>query len=500
MKGPRRGVIYAVAPSPLKDGWLWCGTDDGLIWRTRDDGKSWQNVTPKELTPWSKVGIIEASHFDAATAYATIDRHRLDDLAAHVYRTRDGGATWTSIARGIPSGSYVNVVREDPARRGLLYAGTETGVFVSFDDGDHWQPLQLNLPNCSVRDISVRRGDVVIATHGRSFWVLDDVSPLRQLDAKVVSSRVWLFAPRETARLRPAPFQGTPEPKDEPAGENPPDGAVIDYFLAAAAPPLTLEIADAQGEVVRRWTSEAKPTTPDLQRITLTPDWVSAAEPPAASAGMHRFVWDLHYALPEELVSRTPSSRVRSGVWAPPGRYTVRLTAGGATRTQPLVVTKDPRASTPDSDLVRQFELAREVQAERVRVAKALRQADTLRKQIASLRAGAPGAAAGAIDSFATALEQAAGPPLTGGFEDFFEEREAAPTSLRRLSTSLARFQQTVESADAAPTPDALEGFRRRREMAAQGLARWRELLGSDLVRANAALRTAGLPQLEPEQ
>jgi photosystem II stability/assembly factor-like uncharacterized protein len=500
VKAPRRGVIYAVAPSPLKDGWLWCGTDDGLIWRTRDDGKSWQNVTPKELTPWSKVGIIEPSHFDAETAYAAIDRHRLDDLAAHIYRTRDGGATWTSIARGIPSGSYVNVVREDPARRGLLYAGTETGVFVSFDEGDHWQPLQLNLPSCSVRDISVRRGDVVIATHGRSFWVLDDVSPLRQLDAKVADSRVWLFAPRETARLRPAPFQGTPEPKDEPAGENPPDGAVIDYFLAAAAaPPLTLEIVDARGEVVRRWRSDEKPPAPDLQRITLTPDWASAAAPPGDSAGMHRFVWDLHYALPEELVSRTPSSRVRSGVWAPPGLYTVRLTAGGATRTQPLVVTKDPRVSTQDGDLARQFELAREVQTERVRVAKALLQADALRKQIVSLRAGATGAAGGAIDSFGTALDLAAGPPLTGGPEDFFEEREAAPTSLRRLSTSLARFQQTVESADAAPTADALEGFRRRREMAAQGLARWRELLGSDLVRANAALRTAGLPPLEPE-
>ena len=214
---------------------------------------------------------------------------------------------------------------------------------------------------------------------------------------------------------------------------------------------------------------------------------------------MHRFVWDLHYALPEELVSRTPSSRVRSGVWAPPGRYIVRLTAAGATRTQPLVVTKDPRVSTPDADLARQFELAREVQAERVRVAKALRQADALRKQIASLRTRAPGAAGSAIDSFATALNLAAGPPLTGGFEDFFEEREAAPTSLRRLSTSLARFQQTVESADAAPTPDALEGSRRRREMAAQGLGQWRELLGADLVRANAALKTAGLPPLEPE-
>jgi len=502
VKGPRRGVIYAVAPSPLKDGWVWCGTDDGLIWRTRDDGKHWQNVTPKDLTPWSKVGIIEASHFDAETAYAAIDRHRLDDLAAHVYRTRDGGRTWTAIANGIPTGSYVNVVREDPARRGLLYAGTETGVFVSFDEGDHWQPLQLNLPNCSVRDISVRKGDVVIATHGRSFWVLDDVSPVRQLDAKVAGSRVWLFEPPETVRLRPASFQGTPEPKDEPAGENPPDGAVIDYFLAvAAAPPLTLEIVDARGEVVRRWTSEEKPKPPDLQRINVTPDWVSAAEPPAASPGMHRFVWDLRYALPSELLSPIASSfRASSGLWAPPGRYTVRLVAVSVTLTQPLVVTKDPHVSTPEADLARQFELARDVQTERVRVAKSLRQAEALRKQISALRGRATAGAASAIDAFAAAVAVAAGPPLTGGPEDFFGESEAAPTSLRRLSTSLARFQQTVESADAAPTTDALEGFRRRRNAVAQGLGRWQELLGSDLARANAALKSEGLPPLEPEQ
>ena len=501
VKGARRGVIYAIAPSPLKEGWLWCGTDDGLIWRTRDDGKSWENVTPKELTPWSKVGTIEASHFDAETAYAAVDRHRLNDLAAYVFRTRDGGSNWNAVARGIPSGSYINVVREDPARRGLLYAGTETGVFVSFDEGDHWQPLQLNLPNCSVRDVSVEHGDLVIATHGRSFWVLDDLSSLRQLDAKVAGSPVWLFAPRKAARLRPAPFQGTPEPKDEPAGENPPNGAAIDYFVKSPPPVrLALEISDARGEVVRRWTSDEKPKPPDLQRIQVTADWVSVAEPPAASPGMHRFVWDLRYALPTELVSPIPSSfRASSGLWAPPGRYTVRLVAGGATLTQPLVVTKDPRVSTPEADLARQFELARDVQTERVRVAKALRQADALRKQISALRGRATAGAAGAVDAFAAAVALAAGPPFTGGPEDFFEESEATPTSLRRLSTSFFRFQRAVESADAAPTPDALAGFRWRREAVAQGLARWQELLGSELARVNAALGSAGLPPLETE-
>ena len=193
VKGPRRGVIYAIAPSGLREASVWCGTDDGLIWLTRDAGAHWENVTPRDLTAWSKIGVIEASHFDPEAAFVAVDRHRLDDLGAYVLRTRDGGKTWASVARGIPDGSYVNVVREDPERRGLLYAGTETGVFVSFDEGDHWQPLQANMPNCSVRDLAVRRGDLVAATHGRSFWVLDDLTPLRQLDAKAAAAPAWLF-------------------------------------------------------------------------------------------------------------------------------------------------------------------------------------------------------------------------------------------------------------------------------------------------------------------
>ncbi|HQR66077.1 MAG TPA: hypothetical protein PLB02_01670, partial [Thermoanaerobaculia bacterium] len=375
-RGARQGVIYAIAISPVVDGRIWCGTDDGLVWLSRDDARSWTNVTPKALTPWSKVGILEASHFDAETAYAAVDRHRIDDIDPYVYRTRDGGKSWTAIAKGIPAGSYVNVVREDPVRRGLLYAGTETGVFVSFDDGDHWQPLQLNLPNCSIRDIDAKHGDLVVGTHGRSFWVLDDLSPLRQLDAKVAAADAHLFAPRAAVRLRPAPFLGTPEPKDEPMGENPPRGAVLDYVLGAASPgPVALEILDATGGLVRRWSSDEKPRPPDLSRIVVTPDWVAPAEPLSAAAGMHRFVWALRYALRRER-GGGGGFRGGSGPWAPPGRYTVRLTAAGKALTQPLDVVKDPRlAAVSDADLVRQFELAREVLAERVRVAVALREA-----------------------------------------------------------------------------------------------------------------------------
>ncbi len=501
-KGPRKGVIYAIAPSPVVDGRIWCGTDDGLIWLSRDDGGRWENVTPKELGPWSKVGILEASHFDAGTAYAAIDRHRLDDIDPYVYRTRDGGKSWALIAKGIPSGSFVNVVREDPARRGLLYAGTETGVFVSFDDGDHWQSLQLNLPNCSIRDIDVTHGDLVVATHGRSFWVLDDLSPLRQLDAKLAAEAVVLFAPREAVRLHPAPFLGTPEPKDEPMGETPANGATLDYYLRAdVSGPDSLEILDGNGDLVRRYGSDETPRPPDLSKITVTPDWLPVPQTPSAAAGMHRLVWNLRCAPPKELAPPAGSTRGASGPWAPPGRYAVRLTAGGRAFTRPLVVVKDPRlgSSVSDADLVRQFDLARRIQAERVRVAAASRQAGALRKQVADLRKGAlaPGAAS-ALEAFIKALDGAAGPALAPG-EEFFDTAEISPTSLRRLSTSLSGLASAVESADAAPTPDAEAGFAARKKMVDEGLARWSRVLAEDLPKANKTLESAGLAALKTE-
>jgi len=504
VKGPRRSVIYAIAPSPLEAGRLWCGTDDGLVWLTRDDGAHWENVTPKALTPWSKVGILEASRFDAGTAYAAIDRHRIDDIDPYIYRTRDGGRSWTAIANGIPAGSYVNVVREDPVRRGLLYAGTETGVFVSFDDGESWQPLQRNLPNCSIRDIDVRHGDLVVATHGRSFWVLDDLSPLRQLDARIAAEDVFLFAPREAVRLHPAPFQGTPEPKDEPMGENPKSGAVLDYVLKTAAPgPLVLEILDAKGEAVRRFASDDKPRPADVSRIVTTPDWVAVSEPPSAAAGMHRFVWDLRETLPKVLVSPTGSMRGASGPWASPGRYTVRLTALGRTLTRPLVVVRDPRLppSVTDDDLVLQHGLARAIQAERVRVASAQRQVNDLRSQIAVRRKDSRAAASAldALDTFAKALDRAAGPPVHTAGEEFLTNEEIVPTTLRRLSASLAGLQSAVESADAAPTPDARTGFAERQKMVEEGLERWRDVLGTELPKVNVALAGAGLEPLKIE-
>ena len=493
VKAPRRGVVYTIAPSPLRDGLLWAGTDDGLVWITRDEGAHWTNVTPREVSPWSKVGILEASHFDPETAYAAVDRHRLDDLRAYIYRTRDGGKTWQSAAEGIPAGSYVNAVREDPARRGLLYAGTETGVFVSFDDGDRWRPLQLNLPNCSVRDLVVSHGDLAIATHGRSFWILDDLAPVRQWTPAAAAEKTWLFAPRDAVRLHPAAFQGTPDPLDEPSAENPPPGAILDYTLTPdAAAPVTLEIVNGAGEIVRRFSSADPPKTTDLSRIQVAPEWAPPPAPLSAAAGMHRFVWDLRHALPDALHD-PQSRREETGPLAAPGRYTVRLTAAGVRREQPLTLVRDPRVPASDADLAAQLDLALKIQAERVRLAEAIRRGDALAHAASALRASAK-SAAGEIDRLANRLERVVGKRPVPGEEE--TEDSEGPPSLRAAASSLQRLGQAVQSADAAPTPDALEGFRHRRETAARSMAEWEELLRTDLARVNRALAGAGLKPL----
>jgi photosystem II stability/assembly factor-like uncharacterized protein len=342
------GVIYTIAPSPLRAPLIWIGTDDGLIKVTLDDGKTWQDVTPRELTPWSKIGMIEASHFDAGEAYAAVDRHRLEDNEPYIYRTRDGGKTWQMITRGLPPGVYLQTVKEDPGRRGLLVAGTELGVFVSFDDGDNWQSLQLNLPATSNRDLAFKDRDLIVATHGRGLWVIDDISALRQA-ADVGTADAVLFKPGDAIILPPATDDGTPTQKDEPWAENPPAGAIVDYYLKSpAAGPVTLEILNGGGSTVRRYSS-ADPVAPiDRNSLVVKAIWQRPQELPATGAGMHRFVWDFR---PE------PPQGGRGGRGAgggggggrggaptlPPGGYSVRLTVNGKSYTQPLAVKPDPR-------------------------------------------------------------------------------------------------------------------------------------------------------------
>jgi photosystem II stability/assembly factor-like uncharacterized protein len=349
--GKGLGVVYTIAPSPLRAPMIWAGTDDGLIHVTRDDGKTWQEVTPPEMTPWTKVVMIDASHFDPETAFAAAERHQLEDYEPHIYRTRDGGKTWQAITKGLPAGVYVQTVKEDPLKKGLLFCGTERGVFVSFDEGDNWQPLQLNLPAASMRDLQIKDDDLIVATHGRGFWMIDDITPLRQLDAAIAAGDAFLFKPAEAIKLPEPSEQGTPLPKDEPSAENPPSGAIIDYYLKAApSGPVTLEILDASGAVVRKYSSDDRPQPRDPNALNVQTVWAPPPQALAATPGLHRFVWDFRPTPQAGGRGRGAGGGGgggfgRGGASQPPGTYTVRLTAGGKTMTQPLVVKADPRGT-----------------------------------------------------------------------------------------------------------------------------------------------------------
>jgi photosystem II stability/assembly factor-like uncharacterized protein len=359
------GVIYTIAPSPLSEQVIWAGTDDGLIHVTGDGGRNWRNVTPPGLAPWSKVSIMDASHFDTLGAYAAINTFRLDDLRPHIYRTHDGGRTWTHITTGIDSGAVINVVREDPVRRGLLYAGSETGVWVSFDDGDHWQSLRVNMPATSIRDLVVKDGDLVVGTHGRGFWILDDITALRELTPASLEERAHLYRPRDATRVRYSMYTDTPLPVDEPTSLNPPDGATIHYHLAAPARALRLEILDASGAVIRAWHEGVNPD-PDPRARGNWPDWWIRPSPVlASSAGLHRFVWNLRYPYPSAESFSYPISAIPGqtlpeplGPLVAPGSYTVRLTVDGVSYTQRLDVRMDPRVQVSLAELADQTALA----------------------------------------------------------------------------------------------------------------------------------------------
>jgi photosystem II stability/assembly factor-like uncharacterized protein len=374
-KQPRRGVIYTVAPGKKDVNVIWTGTDDGLIHRTSDGGKTWVNVTPPGLTAWSKVSLIDASPFDDLTAYAAINRFRLDDLKPHVYRTHDGGKTWKEIVKGL-LGDPVNAVREDPVRKGLLYAGTERMVHVSFDDGESWQPLRLNMPATSIRDLVVHGDDLVVGTHGRGFWILDDVTPLRQLDGKTAADVPFFYAPQTAIRVRRSRNTDTPLPPEEPAGQNPPDGAILDYVLTARpAAPVALEILDDKGSLVRRFASD-DPPEPLVDPLVVAPYWVRPPRILPAAPGMHRFVWDLRFPPPltkqhEYPMTAIPGDTPREplGPLVLPGTYTVKLTVDGKALTRSLTVKLDPRVRMSPTDLTSQLGLQRRIIAALERLA-----------------------------------------------------------------------------------------------------------------------------------
>jgi len=486
--GKRRGVIYTIAPSPLDAKVIWVGTDDGLVWRTADDGAHWHNVTPAGLTAWSKVGAIDVSHFQPGVAYLAIDRHRLDDDTPYIYVTRDDGKSWQRVDSGIPRDRFVNVVREDPARPGLLYAGTEFGIYVSFDDGAHWQSLQQNLPVTSVRDIDVHGDDLVIATHGRGFWIMDDMTPLRQMN-DVHSDGATLFAPAEAIRVRTPAFTGTPLPKDEPLAANPPDGAPIDYVLPQAVTgPVDVTIRDAHGEVVRHYTSAEQAPRLDPGKLEFAPEWVHLPAIPAAAPGMQRLVWDLRYAQVGESGSRR---RGGVGVWAPPGRYTVELKVNGQTYRQPLLLKPDPRVHLPQAAYDREFELARKVEAAQQQVSTALGRVVKLLNGLDERLATRDAAHAQLAAVLKKAIDISGSRP--------HPERVSFPAvpprradSLQAIAAGLENLQSAVDGADADPSPDALSSYATLTRELTATLAEWTRFEQVDVSKLNEKLKAAG--------
>jgi hypothetical protein len=355
------GTVYSIAPSPLSATEIWAGTDTGLIHLTRDGGKHWQNVTP-DLTPWSKITHIEASHFKLGEAYAAVDRHRLDDQKPYIYKTLDYGKTWSLIVDGIAEPAFLNCVREDPKRQGLLYAGTEFGVYVSFDDGARWQPLQLNLPVTSVRDLVIHDDDLVIGTHGRSFWILDNISPLRQMNDRISADTAYLFRPAPAIRINNDGFSGTPVPPDEPQAQNAPAGAYVDYYLSHDASDVSLTILNAQGKVIRRFTAKDK-AAPIPSNLPIAARWLQASPVLSGKAGMHRWVWDLRYGRGADIVAGGDDDDAppAPGPFVLPGSYQVKLAAGGKEFIEKFNVKMDPRSVATPAELNQQFRWASEV-------------------------------------------------------------------------------------------------------------------------------------------
>ncbi|MBZ5566354.1 MAG: glycoside hydrolase [Acidobacteriia bacterium] len=498
-KTEHRGVIYSIGPSFKDANLIWVGSDDGLIHVTRDGGKTWQNVTPPELTPWSKVAQIEAGHFDTNTCYAAVNRFRLDDLHAYIYRTHDGGETWQKITTGLPDDASVNAVREDPERKGLLFAGTETNIWVSFDDGDHWQSLQLNLPATSMRDLVVHGDDIVVGTHGRSFWILDDITPLRQISAEVAQAQAHLFRPQVAYRVRRSTNTDTPLPPEEPAGQNPPDGAVINYTLKAESGPVTLEIFNPAGTLVRRYTSTDKPEEINPKALNIPTYWVRLPRVLLTSPGMHRWAWNLHYPPPAVLRRQYPISAIAQdtplwpqGPRALPGEYTVKLTVGGQTFSQPLTVKMDPRVTTPASGLQQQFEMEMKIADALQQDYDALQQVRAMRQQLKELASRAPSlpgsvaADIAALEKNLSALEGAA-----GGFG-----RRASSESFAALNDSLATVYEMVDSADAPPTSQAATTLRELQQALATLLLKWTEVKTRDVLALNQQLRGANLGEI----
>ncbi len=483
-------TVFTIAESPVQKDLIWAGTDDGLIQVTRDGGQHWSNVTPKGLPEWSLVSLIDASPHEAGTAYVAVDTHKLDDLRPYLYRTSDYGKTWTKITNGIPDGAYTHVVREDPKQKGLLYAGTETGIYVSFDDGSHWQSLQLNLPTSPIHDLIVKDDDLAVATHGRAFWILDDISPLRQLSAHAQDD-VALYNPRTTYRLHwPEYFD-----RRQPVAANPPNGALIFYyFKSAPKDEVTLEIVDSKGIVVRKYSSLEK------KEAETPPEWPDL-EPPQekipVEAGMNRFNWDLRYEAPRKLPGEVSAEFRDRGPMALPGTYQVRLTASGKSLTVPLEVKLDPRVNVAAADLQKQFDLNLKVRDELSELHQTVNEIRTLRIQFHGLqsRLGQDArfksilAASDALDKKMTPVEEQL-------LQVKIKSSEASLNYPVLIDEQLHGLFFSVDSADAAPTQQQYAAFEELSREAAPLITQWNQIRSSDVVALNEMMKSESVPAI----
>jgi len=526
----QRGVIYSIAPSYIDVNRIWIGTDDGVIKTTTDSGVTWKDVSPPALKPWMKVFNMDAGRFDAQTAYAAINTLRLDDMRPHLWRTHDGGATWTEINAGMEDGGPTSSIREDPKRKGLLYAASERRVYVSFDDGDHWQSLQLNMAPSSVRDIIVKDDDLIAATHGRGFWILDDLTPLRQIDSTTASHDAVLFKPQAAYRVRWNTNTDTPLPPDEPGAPNPPEGAIIDYYLKeAASGPVTLDVTDAEGRSLRRYSSTDPVVRPDPVNGNLPIYWFRPPMVLATSAGMHRFTWDVHFqplpgmgggrgglpiaAVPYDTVSAPTTP------WVNPGTYTVKLTVNGKTYSQPITVKQDPRVKTPALVMQRVYSLTKAAYTTAAEAQEAAQAALSVRDQIAKTKSQASGPLSAMLDAFDKKIEAAFNPSpsaaaargANGGGSSTPVEPPAgrggrggrgggAPgdaSTLNAPAMALAAVMNSLQSADVQPTALQVTAIETAVTNGRGAIARWNTLKATGLAALNTQLKTAGLSAIE---
>jgi photosystem II stability/assembly factor-like uncharacterized protein len=482
------GVIYSIAPSPVREGLVWVGTDNGKIQITLDRGLHWRDVTPSGLEPWSKISTIDASRLDTGTAYAAIDRHRLDDIGPFIYRTHDYGRTWTRADQGIPQGAYVRVVRADPERRGLLYAGTELGVYVSFDDGDRWQSLQLNLPMSPVHDLAVHDADLIAATHGRSFWVLDDVTPLRQMTAAVAQAPFHLFRPASAIRLRQSENHDTPLPPEFPHGDDGPTGAVIDYWLASASSgAVTLDVLDERGAVVRHFASGQPTDTVRALNPSSPPPfidlWLPHLDTLTAHAGDNRFIWDLRLPRPSALTygfssDVTPEEGAEAepdGALVVPGTYRIRLTVNGQSQTEPLDVKLDPREHVSPAALETQYTLAVQASSGMSDATALERMVHGVQDSLSARQSNAPAAARDAMVTLGHALDS---------------------LHVAETSEGFAQLETAIEGADRMPTAPMQAVYTELRSELTAEHRRWTDVLRPEVVRVNSQLQSSGLAPL----